>query len=1602
MTNPDRPTSEQPFDDETLAAFVDGSLEADARADVERRLAEDPMLRATVADLVHARDAALDAAPAPAGLADRILADLPASSAPAADGGAFMPRTTDSFRFLPLAAAAALLIGLSLMATLGGDPAVEPETQAGDAPPLIAERGDPLPEAPVFALANIELPKTPAGYTAGERYLAHLSVDKPTYRPGERVFGRALVLEAFRHVPATGQGVAYFELKSPKGDTVHKQHSKLVEGAAAFGYEIPKGIGGGTFKLLAHVNDLPPVETTLDIRDFRAPRIKTDLQFERKAYGPGDRVVATLEAERAEGGIPAGAGVTAVARVDGTEVFRKALELDGIGRCSVGFELPAEIAEGEGTLALVIADGGVRETAAKTIPIVVARVAVRFFPEGGDLIAGVPCGVYFDAKTPRQEPADIKGRILDDQGAEVATFETLHEGRGRVALTPRAGRVYTAVIDAPSGVDKVYTLPGVQEDGVSLTARADAFRVGEPIRVAVAAAKETTATVGVYVRERNLAIQTVTIPAGKPVEVKLPVEDDLAGVFRVTVFDEKAAPVAERLVFRQPARAANVELVSSADRTIPGAPVEVRVKTTDENGRPVRALVGLSATDDAVLTQPEPRKRAARLPAQALLGCQVEELKDPGAYLTGDAEGFRNIDLLLGTQGWRRFAFADEPQAVTAKLGDDARRALAWNDQLAPEVLSSILSFRFSETATPFVVNGQLRGIDKVAPLFEGRWGADQAWRAFDVLRAAGAPAPVAGGGGPGRPPEPPKQPQGEPQAMGAPALGGEGIAGGGDGGVAAEGGVADLPPPAGVPPGMRAPDDPVPPPAPQGPAVDGDPRPDPALLAELEEVLGDMKLAEKALANPMMNKRVLRIVKDAEELGPDLDARIKHVGRLLLLIDQYGGQTAPAGPAWARMFAHQTPENRPAADRTDFTETVYWNAGTWTDANGELKVSFDLSDSITTVRVRADAVTATGGLGEADAMIEVRRPLYVEPKFPLEVTAGDRVELPLAIANGTAASVEATLEIVSSTGFTVDPAALTPLSIAADTSARLVLPMTVDAFQGTGEIAVRVTAGEHTDLVRRTMRVVPAGFPIQANVGGVLERKVVHTFTIPEDVDPSSVRTEGAVYPTPLASLQDALKGLLREPHGCFEQTSSTNYPNVMVLQYLSSHEGADPALVKHATALLEKGYARLVSYECKQKGYEWFGGDPGHEALTAYGILQFRDMAQVMNVDAAMLERTRAWLLARRDGRGGFKRNSRALDSFGRAPQEITDAYILWSLIESGEQGLDTEIALLKSRAKDSKDSYLLALAANVAWLSDDRDFAKTLMNRLADAQAKTGVVEGATTSITRSGGSALQIETTALSILAWMRSPDHTRHVELAMKWLAERCKGGRFGSTQSTVLALKAIVTYDAARATARKDGIVRIVLDGEQLYQRPFKADQQGPIELPDLSSHFTPGEHTLELVMEGGVDMPYAFTLAYNAMTPASAKDAAVDIETRISTDRIVEGEPLDVPVTVRNTTDAGLPMVTAVVGLPGGVEVRAEQLKELVKQGLVDFVELRGRDVVLYWRSMAPGAEQTLSLSAIAAVPGTYEAAASRTYLYYTDEAKVWTEGLRITVEPK
>lgn len=55
---------------------------------------------------------------------------------------------------------------------------------------------------------------------------------------------------------------------------------------------------------------------------FANPRLNSELEFLKKAYGPGEKVSATLNVVRAEGGFPKDAKVEIIARMDGEEVYK--------------------------------------------------------------------------------------------------------------------------------------------------------------------------------------------------------------------------------------------------------------------------------------------------------------------------------------------------------------------------------------------------------------------------------------------------------------------------------------------------------------------------------------------------------------------------------------------------------------------------------------------------------------------------------------------------------------------------------------------------------------------------------------------------------------------------------------------------------------------------------------------------------------------------------------------------------------------------------------------------------------------------------------------------------------------------------------------------------------------------------------------------------------------------------------------------------------------------------------------------------------------------------------------------------------------------------
>jgi hypothetical protein len=260
----------------------------------------------------------------------------------------------------------------------------------------------------------------------------------------------------------------------------------------------------------------------------------------------------------------------------------------------------------------------------------------------------------------------------------------------------------------------------------------------------------------------------------------------------------------------------------------------------------------------------------------------------------------------------------------------------------------------------------------------------------------------------------------------------------------------------------------------------------------------------------------------------------------------------------------------------------------------------------------------------------------------------------------------------------------------------------------------------------------------------------------------------------------------------------------------------------------LVARGYQKLTSFECTnqtkhaKEGYEWFGGTaPAHEALTAYGLLQFRDMARVQDVDPQMLERTKQYLLSQRDGKGGFKRNLRALDTFGRAPDDITNAYIIWALTEGGkDDDVSVELSALRKQAESSKDPYFLSLVANSLINRDQTADAILLLKKVAEAQKADGHLDAERTSITGSGGRDLQIETTALGVLGWLKANnpgEFNASVQKAVKWIGQQRGGyGGFGSTQSTILALKALIAYTRANKRTPSPGELKLYVGDREV------------------------------------------------------------------------------------------------------------------------------------------------------------------------------------------
>ncbi|MGZ4066089.1 MAG: hypothetical protein ACXVPE_05200, partial [Bacteroidia bacterium] len=621
----------------------------------------------------------------------------------------------------------------------------------------------------------------------------------------------------------------------------------------------------------------------------------------------------------------------------------------------------------------------------------------------------------------------------------------------------------------------------------------------------------------------------------------------------------------------------------------------------------------------------------------------------------------------------------------------------------------------------------------------------------------------------------------------------------------------------------------------------------------------------------------------------------------------------------------------------------------------------------------------------------------------PVEVATEDFVSIPLTLKNNTNGPLGGVITIIAPDGLKEVAQIPSVQTIMPGAAKTIYLDYKVLDKIGYGDFTISFKACGLGDAFTQKIKIAPKGFPVQASFSAQ-EVDKEYSFEIGHMVN-GSLKASFTAYPNVVSDLMKGVEGILQEPYGCFEQTSCTAYPNAMVLDYLRSTDSKDNKTLARATDLLDRGYKRLTTFESSEKGYEWFGANPAHEGLTAYGIMEFMDMKKAgQAIDQKMLDRTAQWLLKHKDGNGGFKRETHAYHDFGRISSEILNAYIVYALAEAGYTDIKPEFEASYKKAMETKDPYMLAMMANAAYSIGDNSKGDNAMSALLNKQAKDGSFTGTTHSITYSQGQSLTIETTSMAIMAILKSPSKnaTALSNAVQHLVGSRAGSGVFSSTQGTILALKALTEYAKFSKKTTEDGTIDIYVDDKKVAEKSYKAGDKGAITLDGLESFIKgEGKHTVRIKYVGvKTPLPYSVAVNWSTSLPNSDAECNIDLKTKLASKTANVGETVRMSAIISNKKNAEVPSTMAIIGIPAGFTVQPWQLKELQEKNVFDYYEIKGNNIAIYYRGLPAKAVKEINLDLKAEMPGVYDAPASSAYLYYTNEFKTWSGTGSVTIK--
>ncbi len=694
---------------------------------------------------------------------------------------------------------------------------------------------------------------------------------------------------------------------------------------------------------------------------------------------------------------------------------------------------------------------------------------------------------------------------------------------------------------------------------------------------------------------------------------------------------------------------------------------------------------------------------------------------------------------------------------------------------------------------------------------------------------------------------------------------------------------------------------------------------------------------------------------------------------------------------------------------RQYFPETFYSNI-----INSNETLVLKLPDSITNWKVSLLAIDNNGNIADKILDIKTFQEFFIDLNLPLFLTKNDEVSVPVIIYNYTTKKLNINLTIKKEDWFELLDQQQKNITIESNGVSKIYFRIkAVRIGKNSFTVLAYSKDNDFKDAIKKEIEVFPYGQYFQDTI----------SFSGNSNVD-FVVNGEGKgayliVYPVLFSQVLNGLDKLLAMPYGCFEQTSSVNYPNVLILKYLKQKSISKSDIIMKANYYITIGYQRLLTFEVEGGGFSWFGDKPANKVLTAFGLKEFKDMKDVIFVDDNLINRTKDFLLNNQLSDGSWEPDKSYLHQ--EVWQNIqkskitTTAYILDALLENDptilkNPKIDISITFIIDNINnlDQIDNYTLSFIFNllinyvvnsnlIGFESKNYNKAiekliiiKQELIKRAKNKDDTIFFEGINQGTLFYGDfNTSSIETTANIALGFIRlskinvnqlkDSSYINYAYKMIKFLINaKSDNGLWYSTQPTIMALKAIFYFElySSSYNQTKNALINI---NDKSINLSFSKDELA-YKIIDLNTHLKDGKNYIKT----NGDNLYYDLVYYQYLPFDKISNNFKELDINIDYDRtnIKENDVIVVNVNIKKIVKGILEMVILDLGIPPGFSVITDKLDQLKQKGIIKNYELTYNQIIIYFDKI--DSDINFSYEIRANYPLRVRVPSSKIYEYY------------------